>query len=153
MFSAGIYGVAPWLVGGAGGSVSHPVALDKLEAHDVLQLAQADGAGLQGPQQGFIQAQRALHDALQPAARPQAHQVADLMTGHLLGQQQLVVSALLRVASPCSQYFSLLRCHRELRSAYIAHQSAKCLGLCMYMSLCSWAERQMMLRPEVLKLR
>lgn len=62
---------------------AHPVALDELEAHDVLQLPKADGTRLQGPQQGFIQAQRTLHDALQPAAGPQPHQVADLVAGHL----------------------------------------------------------------------
>lgn len=67
---------------------SHPVALDEFEAHDVLQLPQADGTRLQGPQQGLVQAQGALHDALQPAARPQPHQVADLVTGHLSGKQR-----------------------------------------------------------------
>lgn len=67
---------------------AHPVALDEFEAHDVLQLAQADGAGLQRPQQRLLQAQRSLHDALQPAARPQPHQVADLMAGHLSGRQR-----------------------------------------------------------------
>lgn len=70
------------------GSLSHPVALDEFEAHDVLQLAKADGTRLQGPQQGFVEAQRPLHDALQPAAGPQPHQVADLVAGHLSGKQK-----------------------------------------------------------------
>lgn len=67
---------------------AHPVALDEFEAHDVLQLPQADGARLQRPQQRLVQAQGALHDALQPAARPQPHQVADFMAGHLSGKQR-----------------------------------------------------------------
>lgn len=75
--------LCPLAPGRAGGSVAHPVALDEFEAHDVLQLPQADGTRLQRPQQGFVQAQRTLHDALEPAAGPQPHQVADLMTGHL----------------------------------------------------------------------
>lgn len=54
----------------------------------MLQLPQADGAGLQGPLQRLVQAQGALHDALQPAARPQPHQLADLVAGHLAGRQR-----------------------------------------------------------------
>lgn len=104
--------LAPWFgvssvaaaPGRAGGSITHPIALDQLEAHDVLQLAQADGAGLQRPQQGLVQAQRTLHDALQPAARPQAHQVADLVASHLAGrqksEQQAVIPASLSLPLP-----------------------------------------------------
>lgn len=66
--------------------MSHPVAFHEFEAHDVLQLPQADGTRLQGPQERLVQAQRALHDALQPAAGPQPHQVADLVAGHLAGK-------------------------------------------------------------------
>lgn len=78
-----------------GGVGAHPVALDEFEAHDVLQFPQADGAGLQRPQQRLVQAESALHDALQPAAPPQTHQLADLVAGHLPGKQrsqQCVVS-------------------------------------------------------------
>lgn len=81
--------LCPLALGRANGSVSHPVALDEFETHDVLQLPKADGTRFQRPQQGFVQAQRALHDALQPAAGPQPHQVADLVAGHLSGKQKL----------------------------------------------------------------
>lgn len=72
-------------------SLSHPVALDEFETHNVLQLPEANWAWLQGPQQCFVQAQRALHDALQPSAVPQANQVADLMTCNLSGKQSRFV--------------------------------------------------------------
>lgn len=91
------------------GTGAHPVALDEFEAHDVLQLPQADGAGLQGPQQSFIQAQGSLHDALQPAARPQPHQVADLVTGHLSGKQRSEQCVVISVSAAPSSSSSAVR--------------------------------------------
>ena len=49
----------------------------------VLQLAQPDGAEVQGPAQGLVHAQRALHEAPEPAAVPQAQEVTQLVARDL----------------------------------------------------------------------
>lgn len=62
---------------------AHLVPVQEVEAQDMLQLPQADGAEVQGPPQDLIQAERPLQEAAQPAAVPQAQQVAELMAGDL----------------------------------------------------------------------
>lgn len=64
----------------ASGPAAHLVPVDELEAEDVLQLPQTDGTEVQGPPQGLVQAERPLHEAVQPAAVPQPQEMAELMT-------------------------------------------------------------------------
>lgn len=62
---------------------THLVPLDELKAQDMLQLPQADGTEVQGPPQGLVQAECPLHEAAQPAAVPQAQEVAKLVARDL----------------------------------------------------------------------
>ena len=61
----------------------HLVPVHQPEAQQVLQLAQADGAEVQGPAQGLVHAERALHEAAEPAAVPQAQKVTQLVARDL----------------------------------------------------------------------
>lgn len=49
----------------------------------MLQLPQADGTEVQGPPQDLVQAECPLHDAAEPAAVPQAEEVAELVARDL----------------------------------------------------------------------
>lgn len=62
---------------------THLVPVHELEAQDVLQLPKADGAEVRGPPQGLVQAEGALHEAAEPAAVPQAQEVAELVARDL----------------------------------------------------------------------
>lgn len=62
---------------------THLIPVQELEAQDMLQLPQADGAEVQGPPQRLVQAEGPLHEAAEPAAAPQAQEVAEPMAGGL----------------------------------------------------------------------
>lgn len=79
---------------------THLVPLHELEAQDVLQLPQADGAEVQGPPQRLVQAEHPLHEAAQPAAVPQAQKAAELVARDLREKAHTALAALMQTPRP-----------------------------------------------------